>query len=236
VSARTATVVGVDLTAAVSLAEGLLAEHGLAGWQVRLDNARRRAGVCHFDRRTIGLSAPLTSLHAEAEVRDTILHEIAHALAGPRHGHDAHWRRIALDIGCSATRCLDAEAPGVSTAWLGVCPAGHTVGRHRRPERVMTCSTCSRRFDLAHLFTWTHHGRVATMHPNYTAELDRLRGGERLVLLPQGARVRVSAEAGAEWAGLVGRVLKRGRTRYHVRLPGGRGVLQVPFAWVERVG
>ena len=223
----------MDLVAALELAEELVARHGLDGWDVRLDRARRRAGVCHFDRRTIGLSAPLTLLHDEAHVRDTILHEIAHALAGPRHGHDARWRRIAGEIGCSGERCLPADAPAPQTAWLGVCPAGHTVGRHRRPERVMTCSECSRGFDLAHLFTWTHHGRVAVMHPNYELELERLRQGRSLALLPRGAQVRVTGAAGG-YAGMTGRVVKQGRTRYHVRLSGGQGLLQVPFAWVER--
>lgn len=225
----------MDLVVAVTLAEELLAAHGLNDWQVRLDAARRRAGVCHFDTRVIGLSAPLTRLHDEAEVRDTILHEIAHALAGPRHGHDATWRRIAQQIGCSGERCMPADAPAVATAWLGVCPAGHTVGRHRRPERVMTCRKCSDSFDLEHLFTWTRHGQVAPMHPNYTAEWDDLHGGSRLVLLGNGTRVVVTAEAG-DYAGRTGRILKRGRTRYHVRLSSDDGVLALPFAWVQRTG
>ena len=225
----------MDLTDAVTLAERTLAQHGLRDWSVQLDGAKRRAGVCHFGRRVIGLSAPLTRLHDEAEVRDTILHEVAHALAGPRHGHDARWRRIAEEIGCSGERCVPADAPRVEPAWLGICPAGHTVGRHRRPERVTSCSQCSRAFDLAHLLTWTHQGRVATMHPNYVAELERLRGGQRQVLLAVGSRVRVAEAAGEEYAGREGRVLKRGRTCYHVRLA-GRLVLRVPFAWVEPAG
>ena len=56
--------------------------------RVAYDSAKRRAGVCRFATQTLGLSAPLTTLHSEVEVRDTILHEIAHALVGPRHGHD----------------------------------------------------------------------------------------------------------------------------------------------------
>lgn len=223
----------MDLVVAVGLAEELLAAHGLHHWQVRLDTARRRAGVCHFDQQVLGLSAPLTRLHDEADVRDTILHEIAHALAGPRHGHDQQWRRIARQIGCSGERCLSTDAPAVATAWLGVCPAGHTVGRHRRPERVLTCRECSRRFDLEHLFTWTRHGLPADMHPNYTAELAGLRTGRRLTLLHNGSRVVLTAEAG-DYAGLTGRILKRGRTRYHVRILDDGGVLQLPFAWVQR--
>lgn len=221
----------MDLADAFALAEHLLERHGLHDWTVEYDGARRRAGICRFERKVLGLSAPLTRLHGEEEVRDTILHEVAHALVGPRHGHDAVWRETAVGIGCSGERCVSAEAPRVEADWLGVCPAGHTTDRHRRPERVMTCGTCSRTFDLAHLLTWTHRGRPARMHPNYDAELERLRRGERPVLLPVGARARVTVAG--EHHGAVGRVVKRGRTSYHLRT--GRLVLRVPFAWVEPV-
>ncbi|CAN5567430.1 hypothetical protein BH11ACT8_BH11ACT8_30430 [soil metagenome] len=219
----------MDLRDAFALAEDLLEHHGLGEWTVVYDSAKRRAGICRFGPREIGLSAPLTALHDEAEVRDTVLHEIAHALAGPQHGHDATWRRIAVRIGCTGERCVSSEAPRVEPAWLGVCPAGHSVGRHRRPERVMACAQCSARFDLAHVLGWTHHGRPAQMHPNYVAELDRLRAGEPFVVLRIGSRARVTAPG--EHQGAVGKVVKRGRTSYHVRT--GRTVLRVPFAFVE---
>ena len=35
---------------------------------------------------------------SEAEIRDTILHEIAHALAGPEARHGARWKAIARRI------------------------------------------------------------------------------------------------------------------------------------------
>ena len=74
----------------------------------------------------------------------------------------------------------------------------------------MTCGLCSSSFDLAHVYSWTHHGRPAVLHPNYEAELARLREGRHTVLLPVGARVRVTVEG--EHQGTVGRVAKRGRT------------------------
>ncbi|WP_345456669.1 SprT-like domain-containing protein [Nocardioides marinquilinus] len=221
----------MDLRDAYALAEHLLERHGLPGWSVEYDHAKRRAGVCRFTTQVIGLSAPLTALHSEDEVRDTILHEVAHALAGPRHGHDAHWRAIATRIGGSGERCVPDDAPRIEAPWLGVCPAGHTVDRHRRPERVATCRRCSTRFDLAHLLTWTHGGRVAAMHPNYDAELERLRDGRRLEVHGVGSKVRVTAPG--EHHGRVGRVVRLGRTSYHLRTRGA--VLRVPFAWVERV-
>lgn len=221
----------MDLRDAYALAEHLVEQHAPPGWEVEFDGAKRRAGVCRFATRTIGISAPLAAIHDEWEVRDTILHEIAHALAGPRHGHDEHWRRIAVSLGSSGQRCVPESAPRVETDWLGVCSAGHTIGRHRRPERVITCSQCSRTFDVAHLFTWTYRGRPAEMHPHYDAELAAIRSGRQLWRLPVGSPARIRADLGGEWAGRTGRVAKRGRTSYHLRI--GRDVVRVPFAAVE---
>lgn len=221
----------MELSDAYSLATGLVAQHGLDGWTVTFDTAKRRAGVCHFATRVIGLSAALTRLHDEVEVRDTVLHEIAHALVGPRHGHDAVWAAQARAIGSTGSRCLPADAPRVQAPWVGVCRGGHVVERHRRPERVMACRTCAPRFDVRHVFEWTHHGRPAVMHPNYQAELRHLLAGTRQRLVPVGRRVRITLPGGLE--GRVGTVVKHGRTSYHVDLPEGR--YRVVFAGAEPV-
>lgn len=219
----------MQLRAAYDLAVDLVQRHGLEGWRVDFDSAKRRAGVCRYKQRVIGLSAPLTRLHDEAEVRDTILHEIAHALVGADAGHGPLWQAKARSLGCSATRCVPAEAPRVPGAWLGVCPAGHTVERHKRPERVVACGQCGPGFSAAHVFEWTYRGHPAPMHPNYSAELEALTSGQRLVRFGAGSRVRITAPGAYE--GRVGTVLKRGRTRYHVRL--AEGILTVVFSAVE---
>lgn len=222
----------MDLRDAYRMGNELLDQHGPEGWSVIFDNAKRRAGVCRQGQRLIGLSAPLTRLHSVEEVRETLLHEIAHALVGASHGHDAVWAAQARALGSSAQRCLSEDAPTVAAPWLGVCPAGHTQERHRRPERVQACGRCSGRFSPDHLFEWTWHGRPAAMHPNYLHELDQLRQGGRLVLAGVGGRVRLLVPGALH--GRVGTVVKRGRTSYHVQLPEGR--FRVVFAGAEPVG
>jgi predicted SprT family Zn-dependent metalloprotease len=157
-----------------AMAESLMAQHGLVGWRLVLDRARTRAGVCRPARREIGLSRVLTELHSAGEVRETVLHEVAHALVGSAHGHDAVWRATARAIGATGERCVAPDAARAPAPWVGRCPAGHEVRRYRRPQRVTSCPRCARSFDLGALFTWRLHGQVVAMGPRYTAELGRL--------------------------------------------------------------
>jgi predicted SprT family Zn-dependent metalloprotease len=224
----------MELRAAYDLAVALVGEHGLRGWRVELDSAKRRAGVCRFGARVIGVSAPLARVHSEAEVRDTILHEIAHALVGPEHGHDRVWRETARRIGSSGRRCVDSENGVLPGAWTGICPSGHVSTRHRRPERVMSCPDCRPTFSAHHLLEWTYRGRPATMHPNYLAELESLTTGRAIRRVGVGGWVRVTLPG--EYFGVEGRVVKLGRTSYHLEVPGRarRGyLLRVVFAGAE---
>lgn len=118
---------------AVALATAMLREHGLHDWRAVLDNARTRAGLCNHTRREISLSKPLLG-RGEASTRDTILHEIAHALVGPDHGHDAVWRRQHLELGGDGKRCF--EHTDDTSPWVGTCAHGKQIPRYRAPKRT----------------------------------------------------------------------------------------------------
>lgn len=128
----------MDLDEAHTWAMLMLEEHGLldSGWTVTWDNARRRAGVCRFRTRTIGFSRYITEYGSEPEFMDTGAHEVAHALVGAGHGHDAVWRRKAVELGGSGSRTshfFDPQAP-----WIGICHHGKRFNRYKSPRSGAT--------------------------------------------------------------------------------------------------
>lgn len=142
------------------LAKQLIKEHGLdqLGWRFQFDRAVRRFGVCKHRSRIIGLSTALTQLNDESHVRNTILHEIAHALVGPGHGHDFVWKQKAREIGCDGNRCYDGnvvEKPkGKYEAKCQSC--GKVYVRHKLPKKGQThsCGKCCPRYNTDYLLEY----------------------------------------------------------------------------------
>lgn len=139
---------------AQNLAFDLMAEHGLVNnelggpeWSFEFDRAVRRFGCCHWATKTISLSRSLVELNDEARVRNTLLHEIAHALAGPRNGHNRQWRSIAVAIGCDGNRLYDGSVVAKpATTVTGHCPnCNRIIKRHRRGN--IACGVCCKRYN-----------------------------------------------------------------------------------------
>lgn len=128
------------------LAIKLMHAHGLANWGFRFDHARRRFGSCRWRERVITLSRPLVILNSPDQVRDTVLHEIAHALT-PGEGHSARWKAKCREIGAKPARCYtDAEVVSPSRPparyRLGCRACGWWVDRRRVTRRKYVCAKC----------------------------------------------------------------------------------------------
>ena len=76
-------------------ARQLMDRHGLADWTFRFSAARRTIGLCREKEKVIQLGRHHAAHDPPAQVTDTILHEIAHALAGTAARHGPAWRSIA---------------------------------------------------------------------------------------------------------------------------------------------
>lgn len=160
------------------MARALMDEHGLAGWTLCFDHARRRAGSCRHPTRTITLSGPLVDLYPIGDVRGVVLHEIAHALVGPAHRHDAEWRRCARRLGAPDSARLSGELPHPRAPWVGTCPrCGALRELYSAPRRVVSCGVCSRSFSPDLVLQWRHHGVPASPPGAYARELRRIVGG-----------------------------------------------------------
>lgn len=145
-----------DLGRVEHWAQALIAMHLDDSWTFAFDNAKRRAGLCDYTRKRISVSKYLSARYDDDTNHQTLLHEVAHAMAGPASGHGANWKRIARDIGYVGGTTHHGETATELAPWVGTCAAGHEVFRHRRPTRATSCSKCSPRYDARFGFTWEH--------------------------------------------------------------------------------
>lgn len=146
----------MELENAKELAINLMHKHSLIdkGWQFIFNNAKTRLGRCSSKRKTISLSKNFLPIVSEEETIDTVLHEIAHAIVGVKHGHNHIWRQKAIEIGCNGNRLYHGEAK-IEPKYIGTCPTcGRVIKRHRRTR--ISCGKCGKGvFNSKHLFIWS---------------------------------------------------------------------------------
>lgn len=122
-------------------ARRVLDAFGLADWSFGFDNARRRLGACHYNQLLITMSRHYVARNDSVALRQTMLHEVAHALVGPGHGHGPAWMAMARRVGCRPVRCGVADMPpGRFVSTCGGC--SRLFRRHRRAGRKMWCRRC----------------------------------------------------------------------------------------------
>lgn len=136
-------------------AEALIRLHLDDSWSFAFDHATKRAGLCDYGKKRISVSRHLAARWDDDEVHQTLLHEVAHALAGPGVGHGPAWKAIAADLGYVGGTTHSGEIAAERARWAGRCPAGHKFVRFRRPRSVVACGKCSRRFHPANVIRWT---------------------------------------------------------------------------------
>ena len=136
-------------------ARALIALHlDPAVWTFGFDNAKRRAGLCNYTEHRITVSRYLAARYDDDEIHQILLHEVAHAMTGPKAGHGARWLAVARDLGYEGHRTHTGSGADELAPWVGACPAGHVHYRHRVPSRLLSCGVCARRFSSDNLISW----------------------------------------------------------------------------------
>src|SRR5215207_9631879 len=95
----------MNRTEAALYARTRLNDVGLKDWGVRIDSAltdRGYLGLCSYSDKCIIINAHHAEIHGEANVKNTINHEVAHALCFGHH-HDEVWAAKAKELGCDNT-------------------------------------------------------------------------------------------------------------------------------------
>jgi predicted SprT family Zn-dependent metalloprotease len=142
---------------AKNLANELMEKHGLIqnGYQLGLTQMRP-LGECNNTQKQILLNIDYVLLNESFLIKDTILHEIAHALT-PGHHHDLVWKRKAIEIGSTGKRLKDRKNVIIPkrnyTITCPVCQYSHQAYKLTRQMQDSSCGYCSpRRYNAKYKF------------------------------------------------------------------------------------
>ena len=130
--------VSMDLKELEAIAEREFLKHGLKTWSFGLAKTKRRQGVCKFRDRRIEIAEYYARHNPPEKVLDTLLHEIAHALAGPKARHGPVWKAIAKKLGATPRACdTCVETVVMPGDWQATCEAcNKTYHKYKRPQRL----------------------------------------------------------------------------------------------------
>lgn len=119
--------------------------HGLTGWAFGFGYGRRTLGSTRVaggaDRGTLRISRHLLTHGSPERLEDTLLHELAHAVAFRRHGrqamnHGPLWRAVAAELGAEP-RATCTGAPLLPAPHRLICRrCGAAIELFRRPKHA----------------------------------------------------------------------------------------------------
>ena len=134
------------LRAATLLGAELMIEHGLSDWKLDIVNKRTTLGETYYRTKTIELSQRFILVSTKDEFRETMLHEIAHALIGPGYAHGPVFVEKCLAIGGNPESSGDISI----RSYHYECPkCGAHGGNNRLAEAY--CTACFNRGDMVKL-------------------------------------------------------------------------------------
>ncbi len=124
----------------------------LNDWELKFSNQKRHLGYCRPRKKIISISRAFMETNSFPVIRDTLLHEIAHALHFLETGktnHNNGWKKFALKVGCEPKRCATGEGLNMPEGnYVGVCPVcSKATHFYRRVRRSYSCSHCTKSYD-----------------------------------------------------------------------------------------
>jgi len=123
---------------------------GKLGYTFEWMNSKRVFGRCVYTTKKIQLSKFIVEHNLDKidKIKDTILHEIAHAISKEmfnKRGHGRYWKYTAKCIGANPKRCYDGSTIDRPSPYMFKChTCGHESPRFRKPKYThLSCGKCS---------------------------------------------------------------------------------------------
>lgn len=69
------------------------------GWVYKFNYLKRKLGLCYHNRKVLEFSLPFVEVNTLDLMKNTIIHEVSHALVGPYHKHNHVWKSQCRDLG-----------------------------------------------------------------------------------------------------------------------------------------
>lgn len=128
----------MDLHELEAMAGREMTKHGLHGWTFGFANTKRRLGVCKYRTKRIEIAEYYALNSPPGTVLDTLLHEIAHAIAGPAARHGPAWKAVALRLGATPRACESSDEIAMQAGdWQATCAAcKKVIHRYKRPRSL----------------------------------------------------------------------------------------------------
>ena len=140
----------MKLYQAETLAKNLMKEHDLDSWNFVFNNRIfTDVGRCKYSSKTLSLSKPLTKINDIEFVKNTMLHEIAHALCGRGTGHSKIWKTKCLELGIKPERLIKINKIKMpKPKYVIKCPNCHNqTPRFRKMGKELACRLCCKKYN-----------------------------------------------------------------------------------------
>lgn len=145
------------------------------GWEFRFSKRKRAIGTCsiHGDKKVIEYSIHFID-NSEEAIKDTILHEMAHALAGLKEAHNNNWKKWCIKLGANPNRTNGDKINEATTKnlikvakYTASCPnCKREFPKHKIPTKMESCGHCSPVYNPNYLLNYkTKNGEVVSIKP-----------------------------------------------------------------------
>lgn len=160
----------------IAYTKTLLQQKNLVGWTAEMSRGRRTIGLCSYTDKTIYLSKHHIENDSYDDVRDTVIHEVAHAL-NPLDGHGIKWRKAAMAMGGTGDQ-YHSHGNSYPSKWSTRCINGHEPKIFRwNKDTIYNCKCGSP------LYIKRSDGTQETLSPSYVQRFNYLARRRQIPLI-----------------------------------------------------